>query len=245
MEALDHAVDAFIEGEPYAVGRELQDEGAKHVYRFAKYTEPPPEIGLKVGDTVHNLRSSLDHLALALAHKGAEAQGITMSPKEEAHIQFPIVTSSNDFEDQVNNRGRLKYVDPAAIHQIRSRQPFQLGTGYSQDRVWNIGELDNADKHRKLATAGCVVHGLSDIVVPPGVPHPEATIPPDGWGLGAIVVAYVFPTPHPEVDVQFSPPFSITLEEAWPPTRPIHDVLSGYIEYVNEYIAGPLADRFL
>jgi hypothetical protein len=85
MDAAKHAVDAFVENKPYAVERELEYEGAKHVYRFTRYLEPPTEIGLKVGDAVHNLRSSLDHLALVGGHekcsemstKSAQVSGVS------------------------------------------------------------------------------------------------------------------------------------------------------------------------
>ena len=242
IDAAKDAVDALIKTQPYALGRELEDEGAKHVYRFTRYSDPPLEIGLRVGDAVHNLRSSLDHLALALANKGADTVGVVMTPEEEAGIQFPIVKSSDDFQNQVTRRARLKYVDSVAVDQIRGCQPFRLSAGYIRDPLWIISELDNADKHRRLATLGCVVH--LDPVLPPGVPEPRFT-KPGGWGLGAVVVAYVFPAPYPEVDMQLDPPFSVAIEDAWPPTRPVHDVLRRYIKHVEEYVAGPLAARFL
>jgi len=244
MDAAKHAVDAFVEDKPYAVGRELEDEGAKHVYRFTRYLEPPTEIGLKVGDAVHNLRSSLDHLALALARKGAEAQGVTMTPKEETRIQFPIASTADHFKDQIGS-GRLKNVDASAVDQISWLQPFRQGDNFATATLWCIRELDDADKHQKLTTLGCVVRDLSSITLPPGMREPESTFPRDGWGLGAVVVAYVFPASHPEVDMQFKPTFAVALEEAWPPTRPLYDVLRGYIEYVEEYVVTSLAEQFL
>ena len=240
MDAAKDAVDTFIETKPYALGRELEDEGAKHVYRFTRYSDPPPEIGLRVGDAVHNLRSCLDHLALALAHKGADGKGLTMTREEEADIQFPVVKSPDDFKKQIG-RGRLKYVDSGAVDQIRGCQPFHLGD-YPRHPLWKVSELDNTDKHPRLPTLGCVVH--LDPVLPLGIPEPVLT-KPDGWGLGAVIVAYVFPAPYPEVDMKLDPPFSVTLDDAWPPTRPVYNVLGRYIKYVEEYVAAPLAARFL
>ena len=243
MQTVKRMVDAFIKTNPYAVGRDLEDEGAKHLYRFTRYTEVPPKIGLRVGDAVHNLRSSLDHLAFALANKGAEAQGITMSLKDETGVQFPIVSTPDKFKDQID-RGRLKYVDAGAVNEICLLQPFRLGANYAHDRLFLISELDNADKHRKLAASACVVY-LDTDMVPHNVPMPKIPFPPSQWGLGAVVVAFVFPTPQPEMDMHFDPPFSVALEDAWPPKRPIHDVLRGYIEYVEKYIVTPLANQFL
>ena len=244
MDAAKRSVDVFVDGHPYAVGRELEDEGARHVYRFTRYSEPPTEIGLKVGDTIHNLRSSLDHLALALARKGAEAEGVTMTLKEETRVQFPIASTPDNYKDQIGS-GRLKNVDASAVEQISWLQPYRQGDNFATAPLWCIRELDDADKHRKLATLGCVVRDLSSITLPPGVPEPESTFPREGWGLGAVVVAYVFPAPYPEVDMHFEPTFAVALEEAWPPTRPIYDVLRDYIEYVEEYVVGSLAERFL
>lgn len=243
MKAAKVGANTFIKGNPYSIGRDLEEDGRKHVHRFTRYTEPPPEIGLWVGDAIHNLRASLDHLAFALAHKGAASVGMVMTSKQETAIQFPVVKTLDEFKDQIA-RNRLRYVDGEAIKEICLLQPFKRGSQFNIDYLWKIAELDNADKHRKLTTVGCVVHSE-----PPSlmldVPEPVRTFHGGPWGLNAKVVTYVFTTPQPEVDMEANSTFSVALEEAWPPTWPLDKVLSEYIDYVEDQVARPLATQFL
>lgn len=243
MQAAKERADAFIGADPYAIGRDLEEDGRKHVHKFTRYEEPPPEIGLTVGDAIHNLRSSLDHLAFALANKGAASVGMAMTSKQETSIQFPIVRALDEFKDQVA-RNRLRYVDGEAIRAICLVQPFKRGSQFNIDYLWKIAELDNADKHRKLTTVGCVVHSEAPSLMS-SVPEPSRTYHGGPWGLEAKVVTYVFPTPQPEVDMEANSTFSVALEEAWPPTWSLDKVLGEYIDYIENNVLRPLADVFL
>lgn len=209
------ATDSFISTTPYVVTRQLEDGGAKHVYVFTKYTEPPSEIGLHVGDCIHNLRSSLDHLAMALAQKGARDNLSTLTESEERRIQFPIVKCQDDWDSAIRQHW-LRYVPDAAVQEILLLQPFcRRGAWYDADFLWRIGQLDNADKHRKLISAASVVH--MECALPPDVPEPKEVPVQRTWALGGAVAAWVYPTPQRGVDA-WRPSFSVAVDDAWPPT---------------------------
>ena len=227
------ATNSFISTTPYVLTRQLEDGGAKHVYVFAKYTEPPPEIGLHVGDCIHNLRSSLDHLAVALAHKGARDRVSTLTEKQERRIQFPIVKCQDDWDNAITQHS-LRYVPEAALQEILLLQPFcRRGAQYDADFLWRIGQLDNADKHRKLISAATVVH--MECALPPNVPDPKEVQVQRTWALGGAVAAWVYPTPQPDLDA-WRPSFSVAVDDAWPPTWAVEKLLSDYINYVETHV---------
>jgi hypothetical protein len=119
MKALSEGRRLFFETEPFATERALEREGHEHIFNWSKYAETPDSFGLIAGDVIHNLRSSLDHLAMALAESGASAKGGHNDPQEIARIQFPIVTKHTYFVDQCK-RGSLLNVEQGAVDLIEA-----------------------------------------------------------------------------------------------------------------------------
>ncbi len=241
LRTVGDSVDAFLRTRPYQVERHVDQGGARQVYRLNRYDATPLEVALRVGDTVHNLRSSVDHLAVALARAGAAAAKASLSSQEEDKIQFPVTSMEGRFRDAIT-RGRLRYVDPAAVEAIRGLQPFRWGLNYVHDQLWNISELDNADKHRWLATSACFIR-WAGMYTPPDV-KPEVTFG-QGRGLDEIAVTCMFPSPRPELDPGLEPQFSVSLDGALPLLKPIPQLLLRYVEYVERHVVGPLSDQFL
>jgi hypothetical protein len=241
MKALAEAIEGFVKTEPYEITRHLEAEDADHVYRFSKFTDPPECIGILIGDVVHNLRSSLDHIAFALAKQGSVAAGITMSRNQETGIQFPISDSPEQFNKQIGS-GRLLYVEPEAKTIIERLQPYWLRRGDPR-KSWIsvLHRLDITDKHRTIPATGAVVtHGAYDAL--PGGPQPEMILArrTHEWGVGAEVVRFRFAEPHPEVDVDFSPSFTVAIEEGWPPNGQADAVLGQYAQHIQDSVIDPL-----
>jgi hypothetical protein len=91
------------------------------------------------GDTVHNLRSSLDHLACQLVIVG--------SGKEPTRrVEFPIAKDSETYESE--KAKKVEGMADLAIKQIDGLKPYKGGN----NALWRIHELDNIDKHRSLFT---------------------------------------------------------------------------------------------
>ena len=129
-------------------------------------------VSLVLGDAIHNLRSALDHLVfqLAVVHTGETV-------RHERRIQFPIVTSSTKFADEVGRR--LAEVNPVHVRTIESFQPcsghrWWAPHTYYSDQMGGefhplamLRRLSNVDKHRyrltmTLASAmGFQMSGLS------------------------------------------------------------------------------------
>jgi len=88
-----------------------------------------------IGDVIHNLRSTLDHLVAALIPNGGA------DPK----VQFPFTECASTL-DQTIRKGHVDLADPRAIALIRQMKPYKGGN----DALYGLQVLDNADKHRLL-----------------------------------------------------------------------------------------------
>lgn len=138
------------------VGARFEPESGEYV----KYISRMPdlerfllEVGLRVGDTIHNLRCALDHLVvqLALLRKG------TLTPKEARQLQFPITDTPEKFAER---RGRyLRRVAPAQRTIIEQFQPYDTRTSTGLPDAYAgpwihplrlLRELSNEDKRRVI-----------------------------------------------------------------------------------------------
>lgn len=115
-------------------------------------------FSLVIGDAVHNLRSSLDHLAFQLALKNTDGNVI-----DQRRIQFPIESGKESFKNRCTATGRSGYIadlhpDDRAI--IKRFQPC-----WSNEEGQFLGvlrDLNDADKHRlvaQLTVPGNYIHG--------------------------------------------------------------------------------------
>jgi hypothetical protein len=100
----------------------------------------PVGIGLIVGDALHNLRSTLDHLAWQLVLEAGSAPTSSTS--------FPI------FDDAAKyGRGalsKLAGMRQSAIDAIAAIKPYKGGN----DTLWRLHRLNNVDKHRLVISVG-------------------------------------------------------------------------------------------
>lgn len=123
---------------------------------FAKIEGPTdlgPELGIIVGDYVHNLRTSLDHLVHQLAVlNGAPPLDVDRSR------QFPICTDEPSYWREVRRgvtyRDRcLSGIEEEHRKRVDAIQPYHYGKAADRNSIAIVGELDNADKHRVVNAA--------------------------------------------------------------------------------------------
>lgn len=156
LEELEGEIQKFLSSEPYAVKRVQEPNSGEIVFYWERYILPPARLGLIVGDSIHNLRSALDHLALALAETGAASAGKTLTEREMARIQFPITKSLNNFNKELK-AGRLAYIAPNTQSVIEQQQPYHTSHPPHDNSVLVIVQrLDNRDKHRALNLLGTI-----------------------------------------------------------------------------------------
>jgi len=117
-----------------------------------EYSEPPPtdRWALLVGDCVHNLRSSLDNLAYALAL-------VKRDPPSDPHgIGFPIFDDEAAF--QMRAVRTLKQLPDDAAALLTSVQPFHHGKETAKRVALRLLQyLSNNDKHRVPQITLCCI----------------------------------------------------------------------------------------
>jgi hypothetical protein len=101
-----------------------------------------------IGEFLHNLRSSLDHLAWQLVlHNGGQ-------PTEGTSFPILKVGPTPDKKGQQ----RPPYVDGGmssdALALIEAAQPYKQGAGYASSPLWVLNQLWNIDKHRHVIARG-------------------------------------------------------------------------------------------
>ncbi len=124
------------------------------IRNYNRYTKPPRSIeqestrwAVIVGEVVHQLRSSLDHLACQLV----EANGGTVTKQ----TMFPILDSSKDYEAGIE--GMLDGASVKAIRFVKALKPYNGGN----QSLFALHRLNIADKHRLLITVGAVRESVS------------------------------------------------------------------------------------
>jgi len=105
---------------------------------------------------LHNLRSTLDHLAYSLAEKHT---GNPLPDPIAQTSEFPIFSS----DDSKAIDKKIRGIHPHARAIIIDLQPYQRGNDYSLDPLWILQQLSNIDKHRLLliGTVNSVAAGFS------------------------------------------------------------------------------------
>jgi hypothetical protein len=139
--------------QPVIAIREMgpKDEYAIYVARMPELSDAFDRVSLVLGDAIHNLRSSLDHLVFQLAI--AHTSGVL---NDERGIRFPIAANQASFEKAAGRA--LKALSAAHITIIESFQPYhpyQARLQYSEQMgghfhpLAKLQELSNRDKHRQ------------------------------------------------------------------------------------------------
>lgn len=96
----------------------------------------PRAVSGPLGDVIHNLRATLDILAVALVERSSDnAKGVF----------FPIASSKIAFGKQLKN-SHLSRAGAAAVEAVKALQPYKGGN----DDLWGLHDLDIRDKHHAI-----------------------------------------------------------------------------------------------
>lgn len=104
------------------------------------------DIAMQVGECAHNLRSSLDNMAYALARLKSDP------PVDAWQVAFPIFICRKKYEEKWPARKLERIFHADAIEVITSIQPYGRTGGDdgnpNSDPLNLLASLNNADKHR-------------------------------------------------------------------------------------------------
>ena len=140
--------------------------GDRRAVRVVLKRDLPLDIPAIIGDILHNTRSALDCLAFEICKHGAQRSGRSLSEDQERLVQYPICVDKRIFNNAAQRR--LPLAPQHIVEIIRTTQPFYLAMQGSpssaleieervrSDRLWQLKELSNADKHRQLHLVAAV-----------------------------------------------------------------------------------------
>jgi hypothetical protein len=142
---LDKDVSAFFADNPppYRVEGRLEDDRLKYVFKACGNPKPPLRFAVIAGEIVHELRSVLDHLVVALAVRNGQ--------RPLKNHAFPVCRTREKFRTACGG-GAIKGVSRRAFRRIVRAQPFRHGAPDSYT-LSVIHDLDAQVKHGLLPLA--------------------------------------------------------------------------------------------
>jgi len=125
----------------------------EHIFRFDKVPAVHPVLNAMIGDAIHNLRASLDHLAWQLV--------IATGNNPSTNTSFPILTTAPTPDRWGHIRPQISPGVPQPVREILDEvQPYKRAKPAHHDLAV-LHELDIIDKHRELLIAIIGVQSLS------------------------------------------------------------------------------------
>ncbi len=144
LNALDSAIHRWADTEPCRVVHERDPRTGEQ--SLTVYIDNPPTdaiFPLLIGEIVHALRHSLDHIAykLAIAVHGVDP------PPNETTTEFPVMTAdAHQLDSELPKKiAPKKRMAPELYAAIEGLQPYH---GRDNAVLSVIHDLDNLDKHR-------------------------------------------------------------------------------------------------
>jgi hypothetical protein len=144
LDILGQEITRWRDSKPYILTDEIDPNTSWNVVYLEPLYPLPDNIPLTVGDCLHNLRASLDHLVHALAF----ANKPSLTDTEATETSFPIFRYSDGFHSR--GKGRIRHVNPRAQAIIDGLQPYRIGDNAVRHWLWLLEKLNNVDKHRRL-----------------------------------------------------------------------------------------------
>lgn len=141
---LESAVDRFRQANANAIGRKYDFEAGEVIFYVAYAPVVPDDLRLMLGDALHNLRSTLDHLACALVSAADPTNDCS-------HTSFPIFDTAEAY--QSTSRSKVPGLRQPLYQILDAIQPYSNGLGHN---LWKLHRLDIVDKHRLLLSIAAV-----------------------------------------------------------------------------------------
>jgi len=132
---LDANVRALFDGGGYERASQFDSTRNLEIWKFRVTTRIPDVLPVIVGEVLHNIRSSLDNLACAIASNETGSTSGTY---------FPFGKDETIFERELARK--CKNLPSLAREMIRAVKPYKGGN----DLLFTLHDLNRADKHVRL-----------------------------------------------------------------------------------------------
>ncbi len=220
---------------------------------FAVDVDPPPAIWAPlIGDVLHNIHSSLDHLMWELVRHG----NYGFDPPPGTRASFPIFPNRTKFWAKGKGKGSLSWTSrsgatallqvPAdARRLILEVQPYK--DRHREHPLWHLYSLSNADKHQTLHYAQHAVVGaelkvvsLDSVEIRSFEPRSGPIVP----GVKQIIGVLRFEIVGENSKMNVKPRF--TFKEAFAEGGPAENlsIIDALNEIMDFVVTGVFAERF-
>jgi hypothetical protein len=154
LQDIHDAVDRFKTDNPGIARRDTDSEPNPRIWRIRGYLtkEPDRDMEVLVGDFIHNLRASLDHLAAALKPDRGKSKTVFPTVGEDPWRRKANTRRYVDRNPWVR-KGFLRNIEgmhPTAQAYIKRLQPYNEAYDSNTHMLSILNTLDNADKHYEL-----------------------------------------------------------------------------------------------
>jgi hypothetical protein len=147
----NNALTAWESDHPYRIVKEHDPDTGGYLVVALQHEPFPLTFSAWAGAVLNSLRSSLDLLAAALAHRNGE--------RTNRSRHFPIFDSLHDMIDPlrgIDSAERKQWLSDSERAAIKSLKPYKGGDRF----IWSLHELDIVRKHERLLISRPVVNGL-------------------------------------------------------------------------------------
>jgi hypothetical protein len=125
---------------PYEVVTEFQNDGLEYTFIVKGNPNVPLRFAVIAGEVIYHIRSSIEHLAIALVYKN----GCTPT----VNTRFPVCATPEAFEESIKRR-HVEGMSQSAVDLIRAQQPYFNAT--PEDHFLSaLHDFNIQDKHRLL-----------------------------------------------------------------------------------------------
>lgn len=137
LDQLEGEITRWKATKPWEAVQEPHAEASLQLLRVELRELPDPEWALEVGEAMGQARSALDHLVQQLV----TANGHNPTGSH----QFPIHRSEKHFKAR-----KIAGVDPRWKAEIKSLQPYNLGSDVANHPLFRLNALTQFDKHTDI-----------------------------------------------------------------------------------------------
>jgi hypothetical protein len=157
---LQSEIDTFIQSGEYPVIPYPNAQGWQEAATYHRDKPIPLRFAVLTGETVHHLRSCLDHVVWHFSDDEAR--------KIPGSIEFPIFEIKPSEKKEIERYARkIKGIANAKVLSlIEDMQPYKVGADASNHSFLILHDMDRFDKHRELV----IVASSVDIAFPPDRP---------------------------------------------------------------------------
>jgi hypothetical protein len=213
----------YSERHPYEAVRARKTKRNPHAWQFRlRLTEQPdPAWAVIIGDILYDLRSALDHLAVAVAPARRKFQaGFPVAARNIWERDATRAYVIRDPNPRRSFKSAIEGMPIEAIAFIKSVQPYNAPVDQVETHFLRIiSRLENADKHRNLVLLGSgvkngtlVVSINEDVrVIPmgPGIVEDGAPLVDSNWGASGPLRQLLT---NPKVNVQVAGTATVALK---------------------------------